>query len=84
MSRIPKFPVIIGAVFVVALGVVIGTTIGLREHQSREEAALALGRFGGLYLILGSMPGFDLFRVPARWLIVAMIGVCLLAAFVWL
>lgn len=28
----------------------------------------ALGRFNPLYLLLANLPGFDLFRVPARWL----------------
>ena len=40
---------------------------------------LALGRFGGLYWLLSELPGFNLFRVPARWLILPMIGSSLLA-----
>lgn len=30
---------------------------------------LALGRFNPLYWLLAELPGFDLFRVPARWLV---------------
>lgn len=40
---------------------------------------LALGRFGGLYWLLSELPGFNLFRVPARWLILPTIGISLLA-----
>lgn len=41
---------------------------------------LALGRFNGLYLLLARLPGFDLFRVPARWLVLYAFAVALLAA----
>ncbi|MDA0243101.1 MAG: hypothetical protein OT477_06775 [Chloroflexi bacterium] len=44
---------------------------------------LALGRFGGLYLLLAHLPGFDLFRVPARWLVLYALGIALLAAVGW-
>lgn len=44
---------------------------------------LALGRFTPVYYLLGNLPGFDLFRVPARWLAPAMLGVALLAGFGW-
>lgn len=44
---------------------------------------LALGRFTPVYHLLGRLPGFDLFRVPARWLAVAALGVALLAGLGW-
>ena len=44
---------------------------------------LALGRFTPLYHLLGRLPGFDLFRVPARWLAVAALGAALLAGLGW-
>ncbi len=40
---------------------------------------LALGRFNGLYLLLANLPGFNLFRVPARWLVLYALGISLLA-----
>lgn len=40
---------------------------------------LALGRYGFVYSFLATLPGFDLFRVPARWLIVFTIPAALLA-----
>lgn len=45
--------------------------------------ALALGRFTPLYYLLGRLPGFDLFRAPARWLAVAALGLALLAGYGW-
>ncbi len=44
---------------------------------------LAFGRFTPVYHLLGRLPGFDLFRVPARWLAVAALGGALLAGFGW-
>ncbi|MCY4463905.1 MAG: YfhO family protein [Chloroflexi bacterium] len=41
--------------------------------------ALALGRHNPLYLLLGELPGFDLFRVPARFLALYSLGMALLA-----
>ncbi|MCY4246408.1 MAG: YfhO family protein [Chloroflexi bacterium] len=40
---------------------------------------LALGRHNPLYLLLGELPGFDLFRVPARFLALYSLGMALLA-----
>jgi hypothetical protein len=42
---------------------------------------LALGRFNPLYLLLAELPGFNLFRVPARWLALFTLGVALLAGY---
>jgi hypothetical protein len=42
---------------------------------------LALGENNGLYgLVFSTVPGFDTFRVPARWLLLWMFGVSILAA----
>jgi hypothetical protein len=40
---------------------------------------LAFGRFNPLYLILAELPGFNLFRVPARWLSLFSLGMAILA-----
>lgn len=40
----------------------------------------ALGRFNPIYLLLADLPGFDLFRVPARWLALTALSVSVLAA----
>ncbi len=40
---------------------------------------LALGRFTPVYWLLAHLPGFDLFRVPARWLVWYALGMALLA-----
>ncbi|MFK7803308.1 MAG: YfhO family protein [Anaerolineae bacterium] len=42
---------------------------------------LALGRFNLISWYYSRLPGFDLFRVPARWLILYAIGIALLAGF---
>jgi hypothetical protein len=44
---------------------------------------LALGVFNPLNWLLARLPGFDLFRVPARWLAVYAFGVALLAGLGW-
>ncbi len=44
---------------------------------------LAFGRFTPVYYLLGRLPGFDLFRAPARWLAVASLGLALLAGYGW-
>lgn len=41
---------------------------------------MALGLYNPLYWWLASLPGFNLFRVPARWLALFSIGVAMLAA----
>lgn len=40
---------------------------------------LALGEFNPLYWLLATLPGFNLFRVPARWLALFALGGALLA-----
>ena len=44
---------------------------------------LALGLFNPVYWLLARLPGFDLFRVPARWLVLYGLGVALLAGAGW-
>ena len=44
---------------------------------------LALGRFDPLYWLLARLPGFNLFRVPARWLLLYAFGVAMLAGLGW-
>lgn len=45
--------------------------------------ALALGRFNPLYWLLAELPGFNLFRVPARWLSLFALGGAMLAGLGW-
>lgn len=40
---------------------------------------LAFGRFNPIYLVLAELPGFNLFRVPARWLSLFTLAMALLA-----
>lgn len=44
---------------------------------------LALGRFTPVYWLLANLPGFDLFRVPARWLALYALAAALLAGVGW-
>ena len=44
---------------------------------------LALGQFNPLYYILARLPGFNLFRVPARWLALYGLSMALLAGYGW-
>ena len=44
---------------------------------------LALGVFNPLYWLLARLPGFNLFRVPARWLSLYALGAALLAGVGW-
>lgn len=44
---------------------------------------LALGRFNPAYWLLARLPGFDLFRAPARWLALYGLGAALLAGVGW-
>ncbi|MEW5989704.1 MAG: hypothetical protein AB1791_24025, partial [Chloroflexota bacterium] len=44
---------------------------------------LAFGRFNPFYWLLARLPGFDLFRVPARWLALYALGMAFLAGWGW-
>ncbi|MCB9422555.1 MAG: YfhO family protein [Ardenticatenaceae bacterium] len=68
--------------------------VGLWHWRQRREVRpiivvagtafiLALGRFTPLYWLLARLPGFDLFRVPARWLVWYALGMALLAGLGW-
>jgi hypothetical protein len=41
--------------------------------------ALAYGLYNPLYWLIGTLPGFNLFRVPARWLALFALGTAMLA-----
>ncbi|HVU12507.1 MAG TPA: YfhO family protein [Phototrophicaceae bacterium] len=41
--------------------------------------AFAYGLYDPLYWLIGTLPGFNLFRVPARWLVLFALGTALLA-----
>jgi hypothetical protein len=45
--------------------------------------ALALGRFNPVYYLLARLPGFNLFRAPARWSVLYALVIALLAAAGW-
>lgn len=44
---------------------------------------LALGRYNPAYHLLARLPGFDLFRAPARWSVLYALAIALLAAVGW-
>ncbi len=44
---------------------------------------LALGIYNPIYWLLARLPGFSLFRVPARWMVLYALGVSLLAGVGW-
>jgi hypothetical protein len=44
---------------------------------------LALGAYNPVNWLLARLPGFNLFRVPARWLVLYALGISLLAGFGW-
>lgn len=44
---------------------------------------LGLGRYNPLYYVLAHVPGFDLFRAPARWAVLYALSMSLLAAAGW-
>lgn len=55
---------------------------GLAVALTLTGFALALGAYNPLYLALVKLvPGFDLFRAPARWMLLYTLGVSLLAAY---
>lgn len=45
--------------------------------------SFALGRFNPFYVLLAHLPGFDLFRAPARWLALYALALAFLAAIGW-
>lgn len=68
--------------------------LGLGQWRTRPELrpvllllavglVLALGRFTPLYYLLAYLPGFNFFRVPARWLVLYGLSSSLLAGLGW-
>ncbi len=45
--------------------------------------SFALGAYNPIYVLLARLPGFDLFRAPARWLALYALALSLLAALGW-
>ncbi len=83
----PGYTEYVGYVGVIGLGL---ATIGAWKGRGAERTLgicfsmvglfLALGRWNpGYYLLYLIVPGFDLFRVPARWLMLYTLGMALLA-----
>ncbi len=72
---------------VIGLGLALWGMLSTRENQRHRVwillalvgMALALGRYNPLYLLLAELPGFNLFRVPARFLALFSLGMALLA-----
>ncbi len=80
----------IGYIGVIALGLAIYGVISPIQNKSRPWAWLiitllglffALGRFNPLYWYIAELPGFNLFRVPARWLALYAFGISMLAGY---
>lgn len=83
----------VGYIGVIALGLaIIGALTKPTSTQAQSTRwvwiALALigllfafGRYNPLYLLIADLPGFNLFRVPARWLALHSIGLAMLAGY---
>ena len=80
----------IGYVGVIALGLAIYGAITPTENGrsrwiwislSMVGLIFALGEFNGFYVYLAELPGFNLFRVPARWLALYSLGISVLAGY---
>ena len=55
---------------------------GLALALAAVGFALALGLYDPLYFVLYKLvPGFDLFRAPARWMLLYTVGVAILAGY---
>lgn len=69
---------------VIGLGLALWGMVAKSQHKwiwillAMLGLGLALGRFNPLYLILAELPGFNLFRVPARWLSLFSLGMAML------
>lgn len=73
---------------VIGLGLALWGIVAKFDNRTKKIAwivlaviglMLAFGRFNPLYLFLAELPGFNLFRVPARWLSLFTIGMAMLA-----
>lgn len=78
----------------IPIGALLLAVIGLRGSWRLRQARpfivllivgllLALGRFNPLYHVLAHLPGFNLFRAPARWSVLYALGIAFLAAMGW-
>ena len=92
---LPGYDGVLFGEFVAYIGIIglglalIGTLIPRDSKLSRQRVvwgiialiglALALGEFNPLYPLLLRLPGFSLFRVPARWLALFALGAAILA-----
>lgn len=80
----------VATIGVVALGLAIIAIIS-NQHKQRWlwvfiaiiGILFAFGRYNPLYWALTSLPGFNLFRVPARWLSLYALAIALLAGIGW-
>lgn len=80
----------IGYIGVIALGLAVYGAILPSENKTRPwiwiiitllGLFLALGRFNPLYWYIAELPGFNLFRVPARWLALYTFAISILAGY---
>jgi hypothetical protein len=75
----------IGYIGVIGLGLmVVGAFVETRRRWVWMALVVigvifAFGRFTPIYLTLAALPGFNLFRVPARWLSLSALGAAMLA-----
>ena len=80
----------IGYIGVIALGLAIyGTLITIPAKRrpyiwivlAGIGLLFAMGRYTGVYWYIASLPGFNLFRVPARWLAFYALGMSMLSGY---
>ncbi len=77
----------VATIGLIALGLALIGTLNVRRKQGFYVALLilgvlfAFGRFNPLYVLLANLPGFDLFRVPARWLSLFALSAAMLAGY---
>ncbi|GAB5492260.1 MAG: hypothetical protein Phog2KO_24750 [Phototrophicaceae bacterium] len=80
----------IGYIGVIALGLAIYGAIIMIPTKPRPYVWIvlagigllfAMGRYTGIYWYIASLPGFNLFRVPARWLAFYALGMSMLSGY---
>ncbi|MEO1288687.1 MAG: YfhO family protein, partial [Chloroflexota bacterium] len=72
---------------VIALGLGLLAIVSIRRNRqdivwfvfALIGVLFAMGRFTPIYLAIADLPGFNLFRVPARWLALSAFGMAILA-----
>jgi hypothetical protein len=84
----PLFGEYVAYLGVVGLGLAVWGVVAMGDRRTNKLSwivlavvglLLALGRFNPLYLVLAELPGFNLFRVPARWLALFALAMAMLA-----